>query len=170
MSSRTVRLSTALILATSLAVFSVAPLAASTATANLSVSATVANNCTISTNAIAFGAYDPIVTNASADLDAAGSVVITCTKGATTTVGFDTGANGSGSTRRLASSGNYLAYELYQDSGRTTVWSNSGAGLLSVAAAPSKSARTISVYARLSSGQDVPAGTYTDTIVATVNF
>ncbi len=146
------------------------PLAASTATANLSVSATVAANCTITTSAIAFGAYDPISANATANLDATGSVIITCTKGATTTIGLDTGANASGSTRRLASSGNYLTYELYQDSSRTTVWSNSGAGLLSVVAAPSHSARTYSVYARVTAGQDVPAGSYTDTVVATVNF
>ena len=166
----TVRLSAAATLIASLPFVAVTPMFASSTTANLSVSATVSNNCTISTNAIAFGAYDPIVTNATANLDATGSVVITCTKGATTTVGLDTGANASSGTRRLASSGNYLTYELYQDSGRTTVWSNTGAGLLSVVAAPSKSSRTFSVYARLAGGQDIPAGTYTDTIVATVNF
>lgn len=166
----TVRVTTTTALIASLSFVAITPLSAASTTANLSVSATVTNACTISTNAIAFGTYDPIVTNATADLDAAGSVVVTCTKGATTTVGLDSGANASGSSRRLASSGNYLSYELYQDSGRTTVWSNSGAGLLSVAAAPSKSARTFSVYARLSGGQDVPGGTYTDTVVATVNF
>ena len=144
-------------------------LAAST-TANLSVSATVANNCTISSNAISFGSYDPIVAQATAHLDATGSVVITCTKGATTTIGLDTGANASGSTRRLSSAGSYLDYELFQDSGRSTAWTNTGAGLLSVVAAPSKASRTYSVYARMAGGQDVPAGTYTDTVVATVNF
>ncbi|MEI6245312.1 MAG: spore coat U domain-containing protein, partial [Acidobacteriota bacterium] len=101
-------------------------LAAST-TANLSVSATVANNCTISSNAISFGSYDPIVAQATANLDATGSVVITCTKGATTTIGLDTGANASGSTRRLSSAGSYLDYELFQDSGRSTIWTNTGA-------------------------------------------
>lgn len=143
---------------------------AASASANLSVSASVANNCTISSNAISFGSYDPIVAQATANLDAAGSVVITCTKGATTTIGLDTGANASGGERRLGSAGNYLTYELYQDSSRSTVWSNTGAGLLTVAAAPSKAARTYSVYARMTGGQDVPAGTYSDTVVATVNF
>jgi hypothetical protein len=38
---------------------------AGSATANVSVSANIANVCTISTCAVAFGAYDPIVTNAS---------------------------------------------------------------------------------------------------------
>ena len=143
---------------------------ASTATANLAVSATVANNCTITTNAVSFGAYDPIVAQASANLDTTGSVVIACTKGAVTTIGLDTGANASGAIRRLGSAGSFLTYELYQDSARATVWSNSGAGLLSIVAAPSKAARTYTVYGRVTGGQDVPAGTYTDTIVATVNF
>ena len=42
--------------------------AASTST-SLSVTASVNNNCTISTAALAFGAYDPVVTNASSPLD-----------------------------------------------------------------------------------------------------
>jgi len=144
---------------------------AATATANLAVSATVTNNCTISTAALAFGSYDPVVANASTDLDGTGTVTIACTKGSTATVGLGLGANVSGTTRRLSDgSTNYLTYELYQDSGRTTVWGNSGAALLSPVAAPSKAARNFSVYGRVVSNQDVAAGSYTDTVVATVNF
>ncbi|HUM14049.1 MAG TPA: spore coat protein U domain-containing protein, partial [Candidatus Nitrosotalea sp.] len=49
-----------------------APAFAQTATANLGVSATVAKNCSISTTPVAFGAYDPIVTNATNPLDGTG--------------------------------------------------------------------------------------------------
>jgi spore coat protein U-like protein len=95
---------------------------AATATANLSVTATVTTNCTITTSAVAFGSYDPIVTHASANLDQNGSVTITCTKGAATTIALDLGNNASGSVRRMKDSGtNYMAYELYQEAGRTTV-------------------------------------------------
>lgn len=168
--SKSFRIFSAAILVASVPVFSGVNLSAASTNANLAVSATVANNCTITSNAISFGSYDPIVAHATANLDAAGSVVIACTKGATTTIGLDTGANASAGARRLASGGSFLTYELYQDTGRTTVWSNTGAGLLTVAAAPSKAARTYPVYARMAGGQDVPAGTYADTIVATVNF
>ena len=144
--------------------------AAATATANLGVSATVTNNCTISTTALGFGSYDPVVSNATGNLDGTGRVTVACTKGATANVGLGNGSNASGSTRRLADgSGNYLAYELYQDSGRSTVW-NGGSGTLSTGVAPSKAARDFTVYGRISSNQDVPAGSYSDTIVATVNF
>ena len=51
-----------------------ARLSAASATASMPVSATVSDNCTITTNQVAFGSYDPIVAQASADLDATGAV------------------------------------------------------------------------------------------------
>ena len=144
---------------------------AATATANLGVSATVTNNCTISTTALAFGSYDPVAANASTNLDGTGAVSVACTKGTAATVGLGLGSNASGSTRRMGDgAGNFLTYELYQDSGHTTVWGNAGAGLLSPAAAPSKAARNFTVYGQVVSNQDATAGSYTDTVVATVNF
>jgi spore coat protein U-like protein len=144
---------------------------AATATANLGVSATVTNNCTISTAALAFGSYDPVVAHASTNLDGTGTVIVACTKGATATIGLGLGSNASGSVRRLKDSGtNYITYELYQDSGRSTVWGTAGGALLSPGAAPSKTARNFTVYGRVASNQDVPAGSYNDTVVATVNF
>jgi spore coat protein U-like protein len=144
---------------------------AATATANLAVGASVANNCTISTSALAFGSYDPVVAHAAANLDGTGTVIVACTRGATSTVGLGLGANASGSTRRMTDgSTNYLSYELYSDSGRTTVWGNSGGALYNPGAAPSKVARNFTVYGRVTSNQDVPAGSYNDTVVATVNF
>ncbi len=141
------------------------------ATANLSISATVVSNCTISTLALNFGAYDPVGTNAAANLDGTGTVSVACTKGSTATVGLGLGSNASGSTRQMSSgSGSFLTYELYQDAGYSTVWGNAGTGLLSPAAAPSKALRNFTVYGRVPGNQDVPAGAYTDTVVATVNF
>ena len=144
---------------------------AATATANLGVTATVTNNCTISTVALAFGSYDPVVANASTNLDGTGTVVVACTKGATATIGLGLGSNASGGTRRMGDGAtNFLTYELYNEPTRTTVWSNAGGGLLSTGAAPSKAARNFTVYGRVTSNQDVPAGNYSDTVVATVNF
>ena len=144
---------------------------AATATANLTVTATVTNNCTISTTPVAFGSYDPVVANASTDLDSTGTVTVTCTKGAAATVGLDLGSNAAGSTRQLKDGcTNVLAYELFQDAGRSQVWGDAGTDLLSAGAAPSKAPRSFTVYGRVTAGQDVPAGNYTDTVVATVNF
>ncbi len=148
------------------------PVQAATASANLSVSATVNNNCTITTSAVGFPAYDPILTHASAaDDSTSGSVTITCTKGSAATIGLGLGANASGTQMRMRNgTSNFLNYGLFQDASRATVWGNSGSGLLSPPVAPSKAPRTFTVYGRIPGGQDLPAGTYTDTVVATVNF
>ncbi len=161
----------AAITATTALVATMAPSAtAATATANLTVSATVTKNCTVSTSALAFGSYDPVVANASANLDGTGGVTVACTRGATASIALGAGSNASGATRRMADgAGNFLTYELYSDSGRSSVW-NTAAGSLSLTAAPSRAARDYTVYGRISGNQDVPAGTYGDTVVATVNF
>src|SRR5688572_30582421 len=144
---------------------------AATATANLSVTATVINNCVISTAAVAFGNYDPVGANAAADLDATGTVTIACTKGSTATIGLGLGSNASGAVRRMTDgSGNFLTYELYQEVAETTVWGTAGGALLSPAAAASKAARNFTVYGEVAANQDITAGSYTDTVVATVNF
>ena len=97
-------------------------------------------------------------------------MAVACTRGATANIALGAGSNASGSTRRLGDgSGNFLTYELYSDSGRATVW-NTGAGALPLTAAPSRAPRDFTVYGRIAGNQDVPAGSYGDTVVATVNF
>lgn len=147
---------------------------AATVTANLSVTATVSASCSISTNTLAFGAYDPVGTNASTPLDGLGGVVVTCTNGAPTTVTLGQGAHANtGSTdaaplRRMVSGANFLSYSLYQDAGRATTWGNtSGTG---VAHTGTGTATTVTVYGRVAAGQNVASGSYTDTVVATVTF
>lgn len=146
-----------------------APASAQSQSANLSVGATVTNNCTISATAVSFSAYDPVVANASANLDGDGRVTVACTKGASPSIALGLGSNASGSARRLAAGTERLTYELYQDSNRSTVW-NTTTGVYTPVAATSKAPRDFTVYGRIASGQDVAAGTYSDTIVATVNF
>src|SRR5438552_11487927 len=93
-----------------------------TATSTLNVSMGVSNNCTISTAAVAFGAYDPVVANAAAALDGTGTVTIACTKNTAATIGLGLGSYASGAQRRMsdgAGTPSYANYELYQDSGRT---------------------------------------------------
>jgi len=148
---------------------------AATQTSNLSVTASVAANCAISTAPVAFGAYDPVSANASTALNGTGTVNVTCTSGASTTVTLGQGANPAGGStaaapaRRLNDGGtNYLTYSLYQDSGRTTAWGDTaGTG---VASTGTGTQTAITVYGAVAAGQSVPAGSYSDTVVATVTF
>jgi len=114
------------------ALMSASAFAQGTGTINLSVSATVSANCTISTSALAFGSYDPVSAKRFPPaLDGTGGVTVTCTNGAAATITLGQGTNASiGSNdaaplRRLRDSGtNYISYSLYQDSGRSAVWGN----------------------------------------------
>jgi len=162
-----------LVLAVLLCAVALVPTGASaqSASTNLTVSANVAANCTITTTAVAFGAYDPVVVNATVDRDAAGSVIIACTKGAVPTVGLGLGSHAVASVRRmLGASGDFLTYELYQPAGYTTVWGTTGANLFAAGASAGRAPRTFAVNGRIPSGQDVGTGAYGDIVVATVNF
>jgi spore coat protein U-like protein len=70
----------------------------------------------------------------------------------------------------MAGGADFLTYELYQDTTHTTVWGTGAAAGLTIVAAPSKAPRTFTVYGRVAAGQDVAAASYTDTVVATINF
>jgi spore coat protein U-like protein len=160
---------------------------AGTGTSTLTAQTSVASSCTISTAAIAFGNYNPVATNKTGDLNATGSVTITCVKDTAPTITLALGNNASGSTRRLRSgaTANFLNYELYQPPDNlapggigtpcsfpgTTVWGTTGGNIFSPTAAPSKSARTYKICGAIPMGQDPAIGaSYTDTVVVTVNF
>jgi len=146
-------------------------LSGQSASASLTVSASVSKNCTISTAPVNFGAYDPVAANATAPLDGTGTVTITCTKGAPAKVGLSLGSNGQGTTRRMSGgTAAYLAYELYKDTGRATVWGDTIDTALDIPAAPDRNPRAFTVYGRVAGAQDATVGNYTDTVLATVNF
>jgi spore coat protein U-like protein len=136
---------------------------AGTATANLGVSASVAATCTISATPVAFGAYS------GSQLDATGSVTANCVTGTAWTIGLGAG-NGSGATdssRKMTSGANTLGYALYSDAGRTTNWGNSTG---TISGTGTGGSQNNTVYGRIPSGTPPAAGSYTDTIVATINF
>ena len=144
---------------------------ADSATAAIAVSATVRRNCTISTTPLAFGSYDPVVGNASTPLDGTATVTIACTMGTPASIGLDIGANAAATQRRLTNgSAAYLNYQIFLDSGYSTVWGTDTTNQLDAGTAPSKTPRAFPVYGRIPAAQDVPIGPFSDAVVATVNF
>jgi spore coat protein U-like protein len=148
------------------------PASATTATSNMAVSATVSSDCSISAAALAFGTYNA---TGSTNLDGSATLTVQCTTASSATITLGQGSNaGSGSTdaspaRRLKDgSSNFLSYSLYQDSNRSTIWGNTaGTGAAYTGTGVSTS---VTVYGRVTSGQNVPAGSYSDTVVATITF
>jgi spore coat protein U-like protein len=155
---------------------SAAPAMAGSASADLTTSASVTANCTISTSALAFGAYDPVSANASSALDGTGSVSTICTNGSSAAIRLGQGSNADASStddtpvRRLkhATTNDYLSYALYQEAARTTVWGNTTATDVGITGSGIEQTNTI--YGRIPAGQNVPAGNYSDTVTATVDF
>lgn len=134
---------------------------------NVAISANVAANCVLTAGSVAFGAYDPLVANDTTALDQTGTFTIRCVKGVTADVGLDDGVLGG---RQMSDGGSeVLSYELYKDAARTTAWTDTGAGRFSYTAA-NRSAATLTIYGRIPAGQDVAAGSYTDTVVASAEF
>ena len=138
---------------------------AGSATANLGVSASIAATCTISTSAVAFGAYS------GTQVDATGTVTANCINGTPWTIGLGTGT-GSGATtsnRKMTSGANTLGYGLFSDSTHSTNWGNS-VGVDTVAGTGSGSSQNQTVYGSIPTGTIPAAGSYADTVVATINF
>jgi spore coat protein U-like protein len=133
---------------------------AATATSSFTVTANVATACTIASADITAN-YDP---NAAAATTAPGSVTLRCTKG----TGYGVGLT-SAHAWTMVSGANALNYSILQGS-TTTPWNNTGAGIVSGSAVAFGTPIVLLATASIPPGQDVPAGTYVDTVTATVTF
>src|SRR5204862_420960 len=156
-------------------------------TGSLSVTATVAQTCSVSaTSTLAFGAYDPLVANASSALAGTGSVSIKCTKGSSgITIDLDAGAHVSGTQRRLQGATvttDFLNYGITQPAttspwtscAGSTVWGSTVGGSVYTPSGVTWSAaaaQAFTVCGSVPAAQDVSVdGSYTDTVIVTVNF
>lgn len=163
----------ALMLAASGALVAVAmpaPAAAGTQSATMGVSATVTANCTISTTPVAFGSVNTL---SGANVDANGTVTVSCTAGAPWTLSADAGG-GSGATmavRRMTFGANTLNYTIHTTAGHGTVWGNGTSSTATIGGTGTGAAQSVTVYGRVFSGQTgVPAGSYSDTVNVTVTY
>ena len=149
---------------------------ATTGTTTFTVTATVINNCVLSSTNIAFGNYDPTSGTA---ITAQGAVTARCTKGDVVSVALGQGANAAGTStaaipaRQMINGGNLLPYHIYIANSGTTEW---GTGVVGTNTPPAQTAAsvntalTFTTYGSLPPGQDLPAAIYTDSVVATVTF
>ncbi len=138
---------------------------AATTTTTFQVTATVAAACSVSATDHSFGAY------AGVQLDATSTITPTCTLLTPYSISLDTGANASGTQRRMknTASADYLSYSLFSDALRTIVWGTGGGGTV-VNGVGTGLAAPSTVYGRIAAAQNVPTGSYADTITVTLTF
>jgi spore coat protein U-like protein len=133
--------------------------------------AQAAIKCSVTTVGVAFGLYDVF---SSSPLLSAGSVTIRCIGLGTgidpVSVALSTGGSGSFQPRTLFRGSDRLNYNLYLDPGHSQIWGDGTGGSLRYASVSNNQPVTLTIFGRIPPGQDVTVGTYSDTIVVTVNF
>jgi len=140
-----------------------------TTAGKLSVSVTVTANCTVSNAALPI-AYLPGAGNVSGTA----TMTVACSPGTSpSTVAFDYGLNGGSATlgRFALLGGNKLNYNIYKDAAWTIPLG--GATTLSATGATFAIPATLTIYGQvqdIAANQGLPAGTYLDTVTATLTF
>jgi spore coat protein U-like protein len=177
-SIRKISFAAALVAATGFAADS---LAAGSANANMNLSATVSENCTI--NEVTPGAfpYNGYAANATAPLEANFPITYACTAGATPTITLNEGVTPFASStpvapsRQMASGSSRLLYNLFatlanQSTGSVGVAWGTNLAMSPVLEQGVGSEQTVQAYLTIFPGQTVAAGTYSDVVAMTVNF
>jgi spore coat protein U-like protein len=126
--------------------------------------------CKVTASTVSFGNYD---TFSGAPLDATGEVNVTCDAADPFTVKLDQGENSGGSfnPRVLGgAAGENIQYNLYVNSARQEIWGD-GTGRTFVNTGTSNGSEIpLTVYGRIPARQNVPVGSYSDTIKVIVEW
>jgi spore coat protein U-like protein len=137
----------------------------------LATPAAAINLCTFSTVGVNFGNYNVFSAGA---LTANGTVTYRClgVGGESITIDLSQGTAPSFNPRTMSQSGEVLNYNLYLDAAATQIWGNGTAGSQRYGplVPPNNQTVNVTIFGRIPPGQDVTVGSYTDTIIATINF
>lgn len=132
--------------------------------------ASAAPSCTISATSVNFGSYNVFTGSAT---DSTGTVTINCNGSAhNVVVSLSRGVSTTFNPRTMLKGTETLSYNLYRDAARTSIWGDGTGGTSTYTNAnPTNNADVIvTVYGRVPAGQDVTAGSYSDTVSAVINF
>lgn len=146
-----------------------AAMAATTGT-SFDVTATVNSACSVSAANLGLGTYVP---SNPVDLSNTTSITVNCTLLTPYNIGIGAGG-GSGATtgaRKMTRSGNSetLSYSLFRNVLMTQNWGNV-VGTDTVSGIGTGLGVPTLVYGSAAAGQNVPAGSYTDTVTVTVTY
>lgn len=127
-------------------------------------------SCTVSNSTLNLGSYNPI---SASPTTATSTITVSCT-GIGLLVSYNVLLSGGGSgniaSRRMSAGANTLPYNVYTSGSYTTVWDNttgvSGGFLIGIGG----TAFAHTVYGRILAQQPAAAGSYSDSVVITVNY
>lgn len=125
-------------------------------------------DCNVSSNGVSFGNYDVFAVN---HTDSAGTLTINCSvETPPYTLKLAPGSSGNFSQRKMFKGGDYLAYNIYSDAARTLVWGDGTNSSVTISGQTGTTPEEHTLYGRISAGQNVSVGNYSDTIIVTIVF
>lgn len=141
--------------------------ASTTKTTTFLVSLVINSDCSISANPLNFGSSGVLAANVTQTT----SLSVTCSNTTPYNIGLDAGSvSGSTVTTRLLANGaTTVQFQLYSDSGHTTVWGNT-IGTNTVSGTGDGNAQSLTVYGVVPPQTTPAANTYTSTVTASVTF
>jgi spore coat protein U-like protein len=129
-----------------------------------------AAGCTISTTGVAFGSYNVF---SSSPVDSTGTIVYRCNGNVDSVlIAITKGQSSTFLPRQLGRGNEQLSYNLYRDAARTLVWGdfNGGTSAYLQIDPPNNQNVSLTVFGRIPPGQDISAGSYSDTVTVVVLF
>jgi spore coat protein U-like protein len=145
------------------------PSLAATTEASFPINATISSYCTITSTGMDFGEVG-IAGAATAQTDSTGTLSVTCTSGGAYSISLDGGLHPVAAQRYIQSGLNTLAYDLYKDPARGTVWTAVTAPATGIG---TSTPQAITIYGRIAAGlpfalsNGVP---FTDTVLVTITY
>ena len=123
---------------------------------------------TFTVTGVTFGTYNVFTV---APLDSTGNIQYRCTGSQPISISLSKGTAPSFSPRTSKKGTEALNYNLFLDAACTSIWGDGTAPTSFYSDSnPANTTRNVTIFGRVTAGQDVTAGAYTDTIVATINF
>nr|WP_246252594.1 spore coat U domain-containing protein [Mesorhizobium camelthorni] len=124
-------------------------------------------SCSVSATGVSFGTIGILDTA----VDTTGDLAVTCTSGASYTVGLNGGlANAQPTARLLADGAATITYGLYKDSARSQPWGDETVSNGTQSGTGSGQAQSFTIYGRIPAQMSPIPGVYGDTITVTVTY
>ena len=137
------------------------------------VTANVQKNCSVTANNLAFGS----IAAGAAATSGSSTMSVTCSVNTPYNVGLAplnvASTTGAGTMKGTGANTNTVTYQLYSNSGLTTVWGNTATPTSTgngVAGSGSGTAQSLTVYAKVTGSTDVTPDTYSDIVQVNVNY
>lgn len=136
----------------------------------------LASQCDVTATALNFGSYDvfsPIPADSTASINVSCKIPANSPKAPlAVTISLSPGNSGSFSPRSMQSVGaDTLAYNLYTNASMSTIWGDGGgSSSVQTAFVTKEMPWNAMLFGRIPARQNVSVGSYSDTIIVTINF